>query len=322
MISTDGSPDGDRYPFPAYPNGWFRVVYSADLAPGDVKPLSYFGRELVAWRDEAGEAHVFDAYCPHLGAHLGYGGRVEGREIRCPFHAWRLDAAGRCTEIPYAKRIPPNAEIKSWRVLERNGIVFVWYHADDGEPTYDIPTLEGVDDADWRPLEVHHWHMRARWLDMNENCVDAAHFKYVHGVLTIPTAEVFEDRHTFKVTSRFTQKAPGDATAEGELTTTEYGPGFQHVTQGGVIDSLLMNTATPIDEDYTDVSFAYSVKTEGDPRKEKLATKIVADLVHQFENDRTIWENKACWRRPRLCDGDGPVNQYRKWYAQFFSESS
>jgi len=318
MISSDGTPDGDRYPFPAYPNGWFRVSYSKDLGEGEVKPLSYFGRELVAWRDASGAARVFDAYCPHLGAHLGFGGTVEGDAVRCPFHAWKIGADGRCTEIPYAKRIPPNAQVKSWPVMEQNGIVFVWYHADDAEPEYAIPALEGVDDPAWRPLEVHHWAMRARWLDMNENCVDAAHFKYVHGTLTIPESSVREEGHVFEVISKFTQKAPGGETAESILTTCEYGPGFQHVAQGGLIDSLLMNTATPIDETTTDVSFAYSVKTEGDPRKEKLATKIVADLVHQFENDQPIWENKACWRRPRLCDGDGPVGQYRKWYRQFF----
>jgi phenylpropionate dioxygenase-like ring-hydroxylating dioxygenase large terminal subunit len=317
VIPRDGGREGDRYPFPAYANGWFRVAYSNELAPGEVVSLSYFGRELVVYRDEAGQAHVMDAHCPHLGAHLGVGGRVEGDSIRCPFHAWKFGPDGRCNEIPYARRIPPNAAVKSWPVMEENGIVFTWYHADDAAPTYAIPRLEGVDDPAWRPLEVHHWKLRARWLDMNENCVDAPHFHYVHGVLQIPTSSVREDEHVFEVTSTFTQKAPG-GTAEAVLTTCEYGPGFQHVSQGGLIDSLLMNTATPIDEEYTDVSFAYSVKTEGDPRKEKLAVKVVQDLVSQFENDMPIWENKACWRRPTLCDGDGPVGQYRRWYQQFF----
>ena len=318
MISTDGEPTGDRYPFPAYANGWFRMAYSTEVGPGDVKGLSYFGRELVLFRDDDGAPHVLDAYCPHLGAHLAVGGKVEGDSIRCPFHAWKIGADGRCNEIPYAKRIPPNAEVKSWPVMEENGIIFAWYHADDEAPTYQIPALDGVDDAAWRPLEVHHWKIKARWLDMNENCVDAPHFHYVHGTLNIPESTLREDGHMFEVTSLFKQKAPGGTEADGVLTTCEYGPGFQNVKQGGIIDSLLMNTATPIDEDYTDISFAYSVKTEGDPRKEKLAVKIVADLVSQFANDMPIWESKACWRRPKLCDGDGPVGVYRRWYAQFF----
>ena len=43
-----------------------------------------------------------DAYCPHLGAHLGHGGRVEGGAVRCPFHAWLWGGDGRCLEVPYA----------------------------------------------------------------------------------------------------------------------------------------------------------------------------------------------------------------------------
>jgi hypothetical protein len=153
---------------------------------------------------------------------------------------------------------------------------------------------------------------------MGENGVDRAHFKYVHGTLTIPESVVDERGEIFRVESRFEQKAPGGTTAIGVLVTTDYGPGFQHVEQAGIIESILMNTATPIDADDTDISFAYSVRTEGDPRKERLADKVVADLVEQFENDLPIWENKACWSRPRLCDGDGPVGQYRRWYQQFF----
>jgi hypothetical protein len=85
----------------------------------------------------------------------------------------------------------------------------------------------------------------------------------------------------------------------------------------GLIDSLLMNTATPIDESQTDLSFAYTVKAEGDPRKQRLADAIVKDLKNQFDNDRPIWENKAYWTRPALCDGDGPLATYRKWVQQF-----
>ena len=56
------------------PFGWFVVCYSDELAKGEVKPVTYFERELVVWRGEDGAPRVLDAYCPHLGAHLGYGG--------------------------------------------------------------------------------------------------------------------------------------------------------------------------------------------------------------------------------------------------------
>ena len=89
-----------RYPFPPFPNGWFQVAYTDEVAPGGVRSLHAFGKKLVLYRTESGEARVFDAHCPHLGADLGVGGKVEGDTIRCPFHGWRYGEDGRCVEVP------------------------------------------------------------------------------------------------------------------------------------------------------------------------------------------------------------------------------
>src|SRR4051812_28198646 len=106
---ADGSPTG-------YPKGWFIACFSTELPTSGVLPLKYFGQDLVAYRGEDGSAHLLDAFCPHLGAHLGHGGKVCGGSIRCPFHAWRFDGDGTCVEVPYAKKIPPAARVKAWRV--------------------------------------------------------------------------------------------------------------------------------------------------------------------------------------------------------------
>ena len=73
------------------PNGWFAVAWSRELHAGDVRPIHYFGEDLVLFRTRSGQARVLDAFCPHLGAHLGYGGRVMGETVRCPFHGWQFD---------------------------------------------------------------------------------------------------------------------------------------------------------------------------------------------------------------------------------------
>ena len=91
MLATDAP----RCPLPM-PVGWFQVLFSAELSPGDAIPLHYFGQELVAFRTEDGQAKVVDAFCPHMGAHLGYGIRehtgkgpkIVGDSIECPFHGW------------------------------------------------------------------------------------------------------------------------------------------------------------------------------------------------------------------------------------------
>ena len=102
MIATDTP----RCPLPM-PMGWFQVLYSHELAVGDAIPVEYFGQELVVFRTEAGEAKVVDAFCPHMGAHLGYGireqtgkgPRIVGDSIECPFHGWRWNGEGQCTHL-------------------------------------------------------------------------------------------------------------------------------------------------------------------------------------------------------------------------------
>ncbi len=106
-----------HFPFDV-PYGWFLVAQSGELPVGEVLPRYYFGRHLVLWRDEEGQAHLQDAYCPHLGAHLAYGGKVKACAIQCPFHGWLFDGEGRNTEIPYGNRPNAKARIRSYPVRE------------------------------------------------------------------------------------------------------------------------------------------------------------------------------------------------------------
>ena len=45
--------------------------------------------------------------------------------------------------------------------------------------------------------------------------------------------------------------------------------------------------------------------------------RYVADNIRTFEQDFPIWENKVYRERPVLCDGDGPIHEFRRWAAQF-----
>ena len=311
---------GGRFPFPAYANGWFRMAYSDEVAAGQLKSLHYFGRDLVLFRDEDGLAHVLDAHCPHLGAHLGVGGKVEGRGIRCPFHAWLWDGEGRCIDIPYAKRIPPAAKTRSWPVVEKNGIVFLWHHSEGEPPAYELPDLPQIDDPIWTPLEIRRWTVKSRWLDMNENAVDRAHFVTVHGTKAVPEAEVTLEGHVLRCANQVRLGTPRGV-VDGSLVTTDYGPGLQTVDLAGIVETLMVNTSTPIDEETTDTSFAYTVNTSGDEKTARgVGAAIIRDLEKQMAEDIPIWENKKYYTRPMLCDGDGNFNLYRRWMSQFFSE--
>ena len=135
---------------PVYPNGWFLVMLSADLAVKEVKYVTVLGEHLAVFRGEDGVAYILDAYCPHLGANIAIGGQVKDDCIQCPFHGWRFHGdSGVCVEIPYTKCIPQNAKVKSWHALERNQRIYVWYHAEGIEPDWEPEVIEGIVDGSW-----------------------------------------------------------------------------------------------------------------------------------------------------------------------------
>ena len=62
----------------------------------------FLGENFAVFRTANGVASVLDAYCPHLGAHLGIGSRVVGDCVECPFHGWQFRGEdGQCMKIPY-----------------------------------------------------------------------------------------------------------------------------------------------------------------------------------------------------------------------------
>lgn len=309
--------------FEGYPSGWFVVGWAEDLTPGDVLPLRYFGKDLVAYRGLDDKlVHIHDAHCPHLGAHLGYGGKVEGDDIRCPFHAWRFGADGACNEVPYAKRIPPKACVKTYPVQELNGLIFMWHDSHGAAPSFSIPTLDGWGDPEWTGWTKNILTIKTHPKEIVENVADKAHFPRVHGT----HVDVFENEYTDHMAI---QRTSGVAYPRGggedkfKLQATYYGPAFQVTDMEGFMHSRLVNAHTPIDQHSLHLRFGVMLKRLADPSKmQRFADAYVDNLQRGFEEDIAIWENKCYRDRPMLCDGDGSIAQLRKWYAQFYDQSA
>jgi phenylpropionate dioxygenase-like ring-hydroxylating dioxygenase large terminal subunit len=298
--------NGRRYPFPV-PNGWFVVAESADLAPGEVRALYYFARDLVLYRTESGEPRVVDAHCPHLGAHLGVGGKVEGDCLRCPFHGWAFDgASGACVEIPYGEgtRIPARAAARAYPTLERNGMVWAWYHAEGGEPFYDVPVVGEFADPEWSDPVTRDFEIAVPAQDMAENNVDYAHFRYVHGTEGIPEDEFFVDG-TYK-------RAVG---MDGSFVREGYGLGLGVLRIADYVTFL--SSTTPIDEESVHVRWVFTAPVASGPDAVLEAADTFCDGVSQ---DIPIWENKVYRERPVLTRSERPIIEHRRWARQFYAD--
>jgi len=121
-------------PLSMKPSGWFQVSWSDEIAVGDVHKMTYFDEEMVAWRAESGQLTVMNAYCEHLGAHLGYGGKVVGEVLQCPFHGWQWSQQGRNVCIPYQDRPNRGRRIRTYPVVERKQDIEIWQHQRYSDP--------------------------------------------------------------------------------------------------------------------------------------------------------------------------------------------
>ncbi len=82
------------------------------------------------------------------GAHLGHGGTVGDGCITCPFHGWSYDAEGTNVEIPYSERVNRKARLRTFPVVERNGLSMIWYHPDESvAPMWEVPEFPEFGDA-------------------------------------------------------------------------------------------------------------------------------------------------------------------------------
>ncbi len=205
---------------------------------------------------------------------------------------------------------------------EANGFVYAWHHARGAPPSYDVARYREHED-EWTTWRTSAYRVRVHVQDMTENILDRAHFTSVHD-MALPDRNLFDVR--FEGSSLVVEQvmkvtAVHAAGIEVHSRTTTNGPGIVAVeVKQGPLDMLTYITQTPVEDERCEVRLNFSMRLLPDAS----ATERIAALNEritraQFEQDVPIWENKCYRARPALADGDGPVAEYRRWFAQFYS---
>lgn len=329
---TPGHKIEAKAPPSRYARGWHCLGLAEPYKDGKPHGINIFGTRLVIFAGEDKKLNIVDAYCPHMGADLAIG-TVEGNSVVCKFHGWKWGGDGVCNHIPYSSRIPPKARIKSWPTCEENKMLFVWNDPEGRGPTPDvaIPRIEPVfNPAEWSDWSLVQWTIKINCRELIDNIADMAHFVSVHGSDNVVYfANIFEAHKATQVMVGMNSKLGG---SDEYLTTiaSYYGPAYQitHMfgSMGGYpVESILLNSHTPIDENSFELRFGVLVKKFPGMTQEACdaMVKQYVDLTNKaFGEDVEIWHNKIRIDNPLLCEGDGPVYQNRQWYEQFYMDSA
>jgi nitrite reductase/ring-hydroxylating ferredoxin subunit len=310
------------------------VDWEWELPPGTVKPLKIFGEDVVIYRTEGGTVNMFDAYCPHLGAHMGHGGCVKGDNLQCPWHGWQWDVEGSNAYVPFVPDARPNVKLKRWEVRVVDGLVIVWYDALGRPPAWEWEGIPEFKDHDrfYHPSQGTRYYglLATKSQSGLENLADALHFPFVHGS-SEPGEMVLwrEEGHFLRGDFRMlfgggfdrTWMTPNGPTY-GVIETESWGLGLG-VARFRIEDLVVaqMVCMTPVDDDMSMVfSTIAGTREPGSPDEPGGRTKKMMDAQFgQVQNDFNIWANQRYVKRPLFV---GPEQQWyvklRQWARQFY----
>ncbi len=188
-----GTPGGEllrRYWHPAALLDEFDPRLDPAMAQRPMKAVRLLGQDFVLFRDAGGRFGFLDRDCPHRGADLKFA-RHEGDGIRCPFHGWKFDVAGRCLETPAEPPVHGQPSTLCQRVRQRSyplrevaGVLFAYLGPETG-PGSTPPQLPAFDcfaaPATHRFAFKGLW--RCNWLQAFEVGIDPAHPSFLHRML-------------------------------------------------------------------------------------------------------------------------------------------
>lgn len=110
-------------------NVWYLGLTTQELKINSMQARKILGEPIVFYRDSKGLVSALRDVCPHRGIPLSYG-RVVQDKVECPYHGWKFDQSGTCTEIPSlcvdqeldCRKI----KVKSYPVKEHQGMIWVF----------------------------------------------------------------------------------------------------------------------------------------------------------------------------------------------------
>jgi phenylpropionate dioxygenase-like ring-hydroxylating dioxygenase large terminal subunit len=163
----------------ALKNTWYVAAWAHEVEPGKVLARRILGEALVFWRSAQGQPVASADRCPHRLAPLS-AGRVEDGRLRCMYHGLLFDGGGRCVDVPGQAQISPNLKLKTYPLVERDKLLWIWMGDEALADAELIPDAHWLDDPDWRALPGYLHYDKADYLLIIDNLLDFSHLGFVH----------------------------------------------------------------------------------------------------------------------------------------------
>jgi 5,5'-dehydrodivanillate O-demethylase len=180
---------------------WQPIALSNNFPAGKARRIKVLGEHFTLYRGSDGAMRLTQDRCPHRGTSLAYGW-VEENSIRCRYHGWKFDGAGKGEDFP-AETASYQSKIclKSYPICEYLGLVFGYFGGGEPPRMWNFPELENDAGGELFAQEVV---LPYNYFQRIENDHDEVHAHFTHyfmkqfGLTTIPRMSARETDYGMK----------------------------------------------------------------------------------------------------------------------------
>lgn len=159
-------------------NAWYVAGWASEFGT-ELKSVTILEQQLVMYRTDELTVVALEDRCPHRLLPLSKGKRI-GNDIQCGYHGMTFNCDGNCIRVPGQDNVPSSAYVRSFPVVQKNNIVFVWM-GDAAQANEDqLFNMPEFNSPDWHVHQGDALHLKANYLNVAENLVDPAHVSFVH----------------------------------------------------------------------------------------------------------------------------------------------
>ncbi len=300
-----------------YHHGWYQVAFERDLTD-DVSPAHIGSVPIVLVREET-EIRAFSAICPHRGANLAMGGRLEREALVCPFHGYRIGLGRECDH---------GFRVRQYPTLSVGGLLFVQL-----SDTYDCGFTRMMEHMNKTHIIVPGFTLplKAPAHMIVENAFDSAHFRTVHAIQNEPRFTIMPSTQgeviiegIFEHRVIWHSDRPFDELIRVPFKARAFSPGIVVGSLAEEHPYSVLTAATPDTDTSCTVrlSLLVPLSPEGKLPSEEFCRRVIQESRRGLEQDRVVWENMF-WDAPnRLTSHDNAVREFRQFCTQFEEEAA
>jgi len=159
-------------------NAWYVAAWVSEIQQAPLA-RTFLGEPVVLFRRASGTVAALEDRCCHRGLPLSLG-EVRGETIVCGYHGISYEGDGKCAAIPGQSHVSARMRIRSYAVVERDELVWIWMGDLEAAQKTPLPPAQWMLDGFGWATSYDYFSVNSSYVFLHENLVDLSHLTFLH----------------------------------------------------------------------------------------------------------------------------------------------